>query len=142
MVRAKDFHKKEATLKVGAKQGRDRRRRRLRRVRLCPRAPSACAHSRPGPAPPPAQPLQQQLRRKAEERNPDEFYFGMEKAGTKEGVHIAPTAEANKYRCAVMRCAAPRCAAPRCAALCRAVPRCDVPSHAMLRSAVLCYDVS
>jgi U3 small nucleolar RNA-associated protein 11 len=37
------------------------------------------------------------LRRKAEERNPDEFYFAMEKARTKDGIHIAPSAEANKY---------------------------------------------
>jgi U3 small nucleolar RNA-associated protein 11 len=37
------------------------------------------------------------LRRKAEEKNPDEFYFAMEKARTKGGVHIAPTAEANAY---------------------------------------------
>jgi len=29
------------------------------------------------------------LRKKAEERNPDEFYFAMEKARTKGGVHIA-----------------------------------------------------
>ncbi len=37
------------------------------------------------------------LRRKAQDRNPDEFYFAMEKARTKDGVHVAPTAEANKY---------------------------------------------
>ncbi len=37
------------------------------------------------------------LRRKAEERNPDEFYFGMESARTKDGVHVVPTSEANKY---------------------------------------------
>lgn len=53
VLRAKDFHKKEATIKV--------------------------------------------LRQKAEERNPDEFYFAMEKARTRDGVHVAPTAEANKY---------------------------------------------
>jgi len=29
----------------------------------------------------------QRLKRKAEERNPDEFYFAMEKARTKNGVH-------------------------------------------------------
>ena len=29
----------------------------------------------------------QNLKRKAEERNPDEFYFAMEKARTKGGVH-------------------------------------------------------
>lgn len=53
LLRAKDFHKKENTLKA--------------------------------------------LRRKAEERNPDEFYFAMEKARTRDGVHVAPAAEANKY---------------------------------------------
>eukprot|EP00798_Chlamydomonas_sp_ICE-L_P010014 gene10014-7900_t len=37
------------------------------------------------------------LRQKAEERNPDEFYFAMEKARTKDGVHQATTNEANKY---------------------------------------------
>jgi U3 small nucleolar RNA-associated protein 11 len=37
------------------------------------------------------------LRRKAEERNPDEFYFAMEKQKTKDGVHVAPTAHANAY---------------------------------------------
>lgn len=37
------------------------------------------------------------LRRKAEERNPDEFYFAMERARTKGGVHVVPTAQANKY---------------------------------------------
>ena len=37
------------------------------------------------------------LRRKAQDRNPDEFYFAMEKARTKDGVHVAPTAEANAY---------------------------------------------
>ncbi|GIL75178.1 hypothetical protein Vretimale_7877 [Volvox reticuliferus] len=51
--RAKDFHKKEQTLKV--------------------------------------------LKRKAEERNPDEFYFAMEKARTKEGVHDGRRTQANKY---------------------------------------------
>jgi hypothetical protein len=39
----------------------------------------------------------QQLRRKAEERNPDEFYFGMEKARTADGVHVQRSTEANKY---------------------------------------------
>jgi U3 small nucleolar RNA-associated protein 11 len=53
LLRAKDFHKKEATIK--------------------------------------------HLRRKAEERNPDEFYFSMENAQTKNGVHTVPTAQANKY---------------------------------------------
>ncbi|KAK9846505.1 hypothetical protein WJX81_005518 [Elliptochloris bilobata] len=37
------------------------------------------------------------LRRKAEERNPDEFYFAMEKARTREGVHAKSSVEANKY---------------------------------------------
>lgn len=37
------------------------------------------------------------LQRKAEERNPDEFYFAMESARTKGGVHVVPTGEANKY---------------------------------------------
>lgn len=41
--------------------------------------------------------LMQNLKRKAEERNPDEFYFAMEKARTKQGVHVVPTAQANKY---------------------------------------------
>ena len=39
----------------------------------------------------------QNLKRKAEERNPDEFYFAMEKSRTKEGVHVVPTAQSNKY---------------------------------------------
>lgn len=39
----------------------------------------------------------QQLRKKAEERNPDEFYFAMEKARTVDGVHVARSTEANKY---------------------------------------------
>lgn len=30
----------------------------------------------------------QHLESKAEQRNPDEFYFAMEKAKTKDGVHI------------------------------------------------------
>ncbi|KXZ49284.1 hypothetical protein GPECTOR_22g878 [Gonium pectorale] len=37
------------------------------------------------------------LRRKAEERNPDEFYFAMEKAKTKDGVHDGRLTQANKY---------------------------------------------
>ncbi|GFR47495.1 hypothetical protein Agub_g9224 [Astrephomene gubernaculifera] len=37
------------------------------------------------------------LKRKAEERNPDEFYFAMEKARTKEGVHDGRLTQANKY---------------------------------------------
>jgi hypothetical protein len=35
-----------------------------------------------------AAPLLQVLEGKAEERNPDEFYFAMENAQTKDGVHI------------------------------------------------------
>lgn len=53
LLRAKDFHKKEAAIKI--------------------------------------------LRKKAEEKNPDEFYFAMEKSRTKDGVHVAPTAQANTY---------------------------------------------
>lgn len=34
-------------------------------------------------------PVLQHLQNKAEERNPDEFYFAMESARTKDGVHIA-----------------------------------------------------
>ena len=37
------------------------------------------------------------LRRKAEERNPDEFYFAMERARTRDGVHVVPSSEPNKY---------------------------------------------
>ncbi|CAK0749269.1 hypothetical protein CVIRNUC_001897 [Coccomyxa viridis] len=37
------------------------------------------------------------LQRKAEERNPDEFYFGMEHARTKGGVHVKSATQANKY---------------------------------------------
>lgn len=37
------------------------------------------------------------LKRKAEERNPDEFYFAMESARTKNGVHDGRLTEANKY---------------------------------------------
>jgi U3 small nucleolar RNA-associated protein 11 len=33
-------------------------------------------------------PPAQHLESKAEQRNPDEFYFAMEKAKTKDGVHI------------------------------------------------------
>ena len=36
----------------------------------------------------------QSLRRKAEERNPDEFYFAMESARTRDGVHIKRCAAA------------------------------------------------
>lgn len=31
----------------------------------------------------------QNLQGKAEERNPDEFYFAMQKQSTKDGVHVA-----------------------------------------------------
>eukprot|EP00200_Dunaliella_tertiolecta_P001595 CAMPEP_0202353388 /NCGR_PEP_ID=MMETSP1126-20121109/9171_1 /ASSEMBLY_ACC=CAM_ASM_000457 /TAXON_ID=3047 /ORGANISM="Dunaliella tertiolecta, Strain CCMP1320" /LENGTH=258 /DNA_ID=CAMNT_0048945731 /DNA_START=68 /DNA_END=841 /DNA_ORIENTATION=+ len=37
------------------------------------------------------------LKRKAEERNPDEFYFAMEKARTKNGIHDGSLNKANKY---------------------------------------------
>lgn len=30
----------------------------------------------------------QTLRKKAEEKNPDEFYFGMQNVQTREGVHV------------------------------------------------------
>ncbi|KAK9810612.1 hypothetical protein WJX73_004489 [Symbiochloris irregularis] len=39
----------------------------------------------------------QTLRRKADERNPDEFYFAMHNQRTKDGVHIASSTEPNKY---------------------------------------------
>lgn len=39
----------------------------------------------------------QVLRGKAEARNPDEFYFAMEKARTKDGVHVVSTSEPNRY---------------------------------------------
>jgi len=37
------------------------------------------------------------LQRKAEERNPDEFYFAMQSARTKDGVHVVSKSESNKY---------------------------------------------
>mmetsp|Transcript_20769 Transcript_20769/g.62111 ORF Transcript_20769/g.62111 Transcript_20769/m.62111 type:complete len:259 (-) Transcript_20769:332-1108(-) len=37
------------------------------------------------------------LKRKAEDRNPDEFYFAMQKARTKDGVHKGALTVANKY---------------------------------------------
>ena len=37
------------------------------------------------------------LKRKAAERNPDEFYFAMEKKKTRDGVHEERTTEQNKY---------------------------------------------
>lgn len=39
----------------------------------------------------------QRLRTKAAERNPDEFYFAMERARTKDGVHDGSLTRANKY---------------------------------------------
>lgn len=39
----------------------------------------------------------QALKRKAEERNPDEFYFGMQKKKTKDGVHDGKLTVQNKY---------------------------------------------
>lgn len=39
----------------------------------------------------------QHLRRLAEDRNPDEFYFAMQNAATKDGVHVAKTTQQNKY---------------------------------------------
>lgn len=45
----------------------------------------------------------QVLRRKAEERNPDEFYFAMQNAKTKDGVHVVNSAQANKYSQAELR---------------------------------------
>jgi hypothetical protein len=39
--------------------------------------------------------LLQHLQSKAEQRNPDEFYFAMEKAQTKDGVHIQRYAESS-----------------------------------------------
>lgn len=37
------------------------------------------------------------LKTKAAYRNPDEFYFGMEKSRTKDGVHVGRRDESNKY---------------------------------------------
>mmetsp|Transcript_37769 Transcript_37769/g.70901 ORF Transcript_37769/g.70901 Transcript_37769/m.70901 type:complete len:235 (+) Transcript_37769:116-820(+) len=53
VLRAKDFHRKEKTLK--------------------------------------------NLKEKAEFRNPDEFYFAMQKSRTKDGVHIGNVSDGNKY---------------------------------------------
>lgn len=60
------------------------------------------AWSRPSPGAPPTErdplpPHAQVLRGKAEQRNPDEFYFAMERQRTKGGVHQTATAEANKH---------------------------------------------
>jgi hypothetical protein len=57
---------------------------------ITPHLSSPLPHCRLASAP-------QALQRKAEERNPDEFYFAMEKARTKGGVHKVGTAEQNKY---------------------------------------------
>jgi Utp11 protein len=62
-LRAKDYHRKEDAIKA-----------RLRSAR----ARAASSH-----------PSTQVLRNKAALRNPDEFYFAMEKARTKDGVHLA-----------------------------------------------------
>ena len=37
------------------------------------------------------------LKRKAAYRNPDEFYFAMQRAKTEDGVHVARSTEQNKY---------------------------------------------
>jgi hypothetical protein len=42
--------------------------------------------------------LLQHLQSKAEQRNPDEFYFAMEKAQTKDGVHIQRCADSLQQR--------------------------------------------
>mmetsp|Transcript_3181 Transcript_3181/g.7846 ORF Transcript_3181/g.7846 Transcript_3181/m.7846 type:complete len:248 (-) Transcript_3181:1141-1884(-) len=39
----------------------------------------------------------QLLREKADARNPDEFYFGMQRSKTKDGVHTSDSTEPNKY---------------------------------------------
>jgi hypothetical protein len=86
LLRAKDFHKKEAAIKVGARPSSSPR---------CCR--STVVLTRPESATIPSAVLLQSLRRKAEERNPDEFYFGMERAETRGGVHVQRSTEANKY---------------------------------------------
>ena len=93
------------------------------------------AAAAPGPVSPAAAlptAFLQQLRRKAEERNPDEFYFAMEKARTADGVHVARSTEANKYSqvravlcCAVPCCAVLCCAVPCCAVSCREATKCS-----------------
>ena len=61
------------------------------------------AEAAPAPVKPaPLTRLPQVLRNKAALRNPDEFYFAMEKARTKEGVHLArclPRAPPPSLRC-------------------------------------------
>lgn len=39
----------------------------------------------------------QTLKRKADDRNPDEFYFAMQRAETKDGVHVVRTAQQNQH---------------------------------------------
>jgi U3 small nucleolar RNA-associated protein 11 len=91
VVRARNFHKKDATLKVC--------------VCLCLmtrcRGPGAlrgrhihCGMSHQHTR---TRDRAQALKRKAEERNPDEFYFAMEKARTKGGVHQGSLSVQNKY---------------------------------------------
>ena len=63
-LRARDFHRKEDAIKA-----------RPTRRRFC----GACANVR----------VPQVLRNKAALRNPDEFYFAMETARTRDGVHLA-----------------------------------------------------
>jgi len=49
------------------------------------------------------------LRNKAALRNPDEFYFAMEKARTKDGVHVARCAPQERCcRCFRCNCCAAR----------------------------------
>ena len=68
-LRAKDYHRKQDAIKART------------RSRFSAAADGAAAH---------ASALQTQvLRNKAALRNPDEFYFAMEKARTKDGVHVA-----------------------------------------------------
>lgn len=98
MQRAKDYHKKEKAIKVPGRGGwatcRAARAER-QRTRRWARAgmPGSLSSS---PLPPPLI-HRQVLQQKAELRNPDEFYFAMEKSRTRQGVHVVPTAEANKY---------------------------------------------
>lgn len=52
--------------------------------------------------------LEQSLRQKAAFRNPDEFYFAMEKARTRDGVHIARRVRGlSPQHPSRLRCAAP-----------------------------------
>lgn len=39
----------------------------------------------------------QTLRRKADERNPDEFYFGMQNTHTRDGVHVGRSGQVKQY---------------------------------------------